>query len=332
MSALNVTMINTFSAVKSGRSGDCSKDCALTINTHDYDVYLRWKKNKYGGIIHLNYTAKQPNEAIFANKTYKGIGTVSIDFLNHAGFTVDNIEPDAVVHMEFMRGGTNNSEIIHILVPFVAVGEQGSFPITAGTELLHTITSQLKSYQPYEGDPSTQIHDINVGDFIPTDAEYYYAISKHGDKYIILRSIQGIHTEDKNVLFDDLFKIGPSPKWSKHGGSQLDITKYYTGTQKIKMSNVYKGTHEGFTGMSTYPINTSIQEGFSSKDTDEIYIDCRPVGVDEETKPVAVKHERKSMLSSKDKQMLMTLLLIIAGTIIFSGLIYLIYKGVSAAG
>ena len=329
-------MENTFSAVKSGRSGECSKDCALTINTNAYDVSLRWKKNKYGGIIHLNYTPTQPNEVIFADKKYTGTGTVTIDFLNHAGFTVDNIEPDAVVHMEFMRGGTDNAEIIHILVPFVAVGDQGSFPITDGSELVNSITNQLKSYQPHEGDPSTQMTDLNMRDFIPTDAEYYYAVSRHGDKYIILRTVQGINTEDKNILFDDLFKIGTSPKWSNHGGSELDIVKYYSGSQKIKLSDVYKGgTSEGFTGMTAmmntinpYPINTSnFQEGFSSKeDPNDIYIDCRPVGADEETKPVTVKHERGSMLSSKDKQMLVSLLIILTSTIIFSGLIYLIFK------
>lgn len=326
-------MRNTFSAVKSGRSGDCSKECSLTVKTRDYDVSLRWRKNKYGGIIHLNYTSTQPNEVIFAGNAYKGTGTVSIDFLNHAGFTVDNIEPDAVVHMEFLRGGTDTAEVIHILVPFVAVGEQGSFPITDGSELIHTIANQLKTYQPFEGDPSTQLSDINIQEFIPTDAEYYYAISGHGDKYIILRTVQGIRTEDKNVLFDDLFKIGTSPKWSKTGGSDLDITKYYSSSQKIKMSNVYKGTHEGFTGMSEYPMNTSIiQEGFTSSDTDEIYIDCRPVGVDEETKPVSVKHEKKSAFSAKDKQTLITILLIMIATVIFSGLIYIIFKGVNVVG
>lgn len=335
MSALNVTMENTFSAVKSGRSGECGKECALTINTHAYDVSLRWRKNKYGGLIHLNYTPTQPNEVIFADKTYKGIGTCSIDFLNHAGFTVNNIEPDAVVHMEFMRDGTNNAEILHILVPFVVTGDQGSFPITGGSELIHTITNQLKSYQPYSGDPSTQITDLNMRDFFPVDAEYYYAVSHDGDKYIILSTIQGIKTEDKNTLFDDLFNIGTSPKWSSRGGSDLDIAKYYSGSQKIKLSNVYKGgSREGFTGMTIknammntmYPINTSIYEGFSSKDSDDIYIDCRPVGVDEETKPVTVKHERGSMFSSKDKQILISLLLGMVATIIFSILIYAIFK------
>ena len=326
-------MENTFSAVKSGRSGECSKECALTVKTHDYDVSLRWRKNKYGGLIHLNYNPSQSNEVIFAGKAYKGTGTVSIDFLNHAGFTVDNIEPDAVVHMEFIRDGNNNAEIIHILIPFVVVGDQGSFPMTDGSELIHTITNQLKSYQPYSGDPSTQITDLNMRDFFPVDAEYYYAVSHDGDKYIILSTVQGIHTEDKNILFNDLFNIGTSPKWSKTGGSRLDIAKYYIGSQKIKMSNVYKGTQEGFTGMIEYPMNTSIiQEGFSSKDTDEIYIDCRPVGVDEEKKPVTVNHEKKSMFSSKDGQILITLLIIMIATVIFSGLIYGIFKGVNVVG
>jgi hypothetical protein len=331
-------MDNTFSAVKTGRSGGCDKECALTMNTNAYDVSIRWRKNKYGGIINLNYTPTQPNEVIFADKTYKGTGTVSIDFLNHAGFTVDNVEPDAVVHMEFMRDGTKNAEIIHILVPFVVVGEQGSFPITDGSELIHSITNQLKSYQPYAGDPSTQLTDLNMREFIPANAEYYYAISHDGNKYIILRTIQGIKSEDKRILFDELFNIGTSPKWSNKGGTNLDIAKYYSGSQKIKLSDVYKGgSQEGFTGMTAmtamtammntlYPINTSTQEGFSSKDTDDIYIDCRPVGVDEETKPVTVKHERGSMFSSKDKQMLVSLLVAVVAAIIFSGLIYAIFK------
>jgi hypothetical protein len=323
-------MKDTFSAVKSGRSGDCSKECGLSIKTHAYDVSLRWHKNKYGGIIQMNYTPTQPNEVTFAGKAYKGTGTATIDFLNHAGITVDNVEPDAVVHMEFMRGGTDNSEIIHILAPFVAVGDQGSFPITDGSELIHSITNQLKTYQPYAGDPSTQLTDLNVREFIPDDAEYYYAVSHSGDKYIILRKIQGLKTDDKNTLFDDLFKIGSSPKWATHGGTNLNIAKYYTSSQKIKVSKVYKGgSHEGFTGMNIMmtPLNTSIYEGFaSSKDDGEVYIDCRPVGVDEETKPVTVKHERSGMLSSKDKDRLVTLLLMMFGVILFSIFIYGIFK------
>ena len=324
-------MKDTFSAVKSGRSGECSKECQIAINTHAYDVSLRWSKNKYGGIIQMNYSPSHPNELTFAGKAYKGVGTATIDFLNHSGFSVDNIEPDAVVHIEFIRDGTNNAEIIHILVPFVGVGDQGSFPITDGSELIHSITNQLKTYQPYAGDPSTQLTDIDVRDFIPVDAEYYYAVSHTGDKYIILRTIQAIKSEDKDILFNDLFKIGSSPKWPISGGTKLDIAKYYTSSSKIKLSNVYKGgTHEGFTGMTSMltPMNTSaIYEGFSSsKDTDEIYIDCRPVGVDEETKPVTVRHERGSMFSSADKHRLVTILVMLVGTIIFSALIYGIFK------
>jgi hypothetical protein len=277
----------------------------------------------------MNYTPTQPNEVTFAGKAYKGTGMATIDFLNHAGFTVDNVEPDAVVHMEFMRGGTENAEIIHILVPFVAVGDQGSFPITDGSDLIHSITAQLKTYQPYAGDPSTQVTDMNVRKFIPDDAEYYYAVSHSGDKYIILRTIQGIKTEDKNTLFDDLFKIGSTPKWANHGGIDMDIVKYYTSSQKIKVSKVYTGgSHEGFTGMTDRPLNTSsLYEGFaSSKEDDDIYIDCRPVGVDEETKKVTVKNERGGMFSSKDKEKLVTLMLMMLGVIMFSILIYGIFK------
>ena len=327
-------MKNTFSAVKSGRSGECSKECELAIKTQSYDVSLRWRKNKYGGIIQMNYTPTQPNEVTFAGKAYKSTGVVTIDFMNHAGFTVDNIEPDAVVHMEFMRGGTDNSEIIHILVPFVAVGDQGSFPITNGSELIHSITNRLKTYQPHVGDPSTQVTDMNVREFIPDNAEYYYAVSHSGDKHIILRTIQGLKNEDKNTLFDDLFKIGSSPKWATNGGINLDIAKYYIGSQKIKVSKVYTGgSHEGFTGMTSMPLNTSrLYEGFASSKADgddEIYIDCRPVGVDEEMKKVTVsssKHEKGGMLSSEDKERMISLLLMMVGVIIFSILIYGIFK------
>lgn len=328
--ALNVTMKNTFSAVKSGRAGDCTKECEFAINTYTNDVSLRWRKNKYGGIIQMNYSNPRPNEVTFAGKSYKGIGMTTIDFLNHAGVMIDNVEPDAVVHMEFMRGPTDNAEIIHILIPFVAVGDQGSFPITVGSELIHSITNQLKTYQPYTGDSSTQLTDINVSDFIPDDDKYYYAISHRGDKYIILRAVQGLKTEDKNTLFDDLFNIGSSPMWSTRGGTDLDIAKYYTSDQKIKISKVHKGgEQEGFTGMHlmTTPLNTSIYEGFtSSKGDDEIYIDCRPVGVDEETKPVTVKHEKSGMFNTKDGEILISLLLMMVGVVVFSIIIYGLFK------
>jgi hypothetical protein len=323
-------MKNTFSAVKSGRAGDCSKECELAIKTHPDDVSLRWRKNKYGGIIHMNYSPTHPDEVTFAGKAYKGVGTVTIDFLNHAGLTVDNVDPDAVVHMEFIRGGSDNAEIIHILAPFVAVGDQGSFPITDGSELIHKVTTQLKTYQPSEDDSSTQLTDINVSDFIPSDDDYYYAVSNSGDKYIILRKIQGIKSEDKNTLFEDLFKIGSSPKWASHGGTNLDIAKYYTSAQKINISNVHRHeTHEGFTGMNIMmtPLNTSIYEGFaSSKGDDEVYIDCRPVGVDEETKPVTVKHERRGMFDTENGEMLRSLLVVMLGAVLFCAILFGIFK------
>lgn len=332
--ALNVTMNGTFSAVKTGRSGTCNKDCSLNINTHAYDVSLRWNKNKYGGVIRLNYNPTQP-EITFSNKTYTSTGTVSIDFLNHAGFMVDNIEPDAVVHMVFMNGGTNNAEIVHILVPFALTSDQGSYELTSGSDLINTIANHLKSYQPAENDPSTQLTDINIREFIPKDADYYYAKSHTGDKYIIVRKIQGLRTADKEIFFEDLFQIGVNPKWSSRPGTKLNIDKYYTSDQKINVSTVYKGeSHEGFTGMNILPMNTSrLYEGFtSSKESDDIYIDCKPVGVDEETKPVTVRHERSGMLNSKDKEMLVTLLLMIFGILLFCGMIYGIYELLKTQG
>jgi len=326
-------MKNTFRAVKTDRSGDCSKECSLDIKTHVCDVSLRWRKNKYGGIIRLNYNPPQPNEVTFAGNVFKGTGTTTIDFLNHSGFTIDSVEPDAVVHMKFMRGSTNDAEIIHILIPFVATGEQGGFPITDGSELFHSITNQLKTYQPDAGDPSTQLTEIDVHTFIPDKPDYYYAESHSGDKYIILRKIQGIKADDKNTLFSDLFDIGKFPKWPTPGGTNMDIAKYYMSTKNINVSKVYKGSsQEGFTGMHTMmPLNTStIYEGFESANgDDEVYIDCRPVGVDEETKPVTVKntqHEGGSLVNSKDKERLISLLIMIFGVIVFSVLLYGISK------
>jgi len=281
-------------------------------------------------MIKMNYNSAHPNEVTFAGKAYKGTGVVTIDFLNHAGLTVDNVEPDAVVHMEFMRGPTNNNELIHILVPFAVVGDQGSFPITDGSELIHKVTTQLKTYQPSEGDSSTQLTDINVSDFIPSDDYYYYAVSHSGDKYMILRKIQGLNAEDKNTLFEDLFKIGSSPKWASNGGTNLDIAKYYTSAQKINISNVHRHeTHEGFTGMNIMmtPLNTSIYEGFaSSKGDDEVYIDCRPVGVDEETKQVTVKHERRGMFDTENGEMLRSLLVVMLGAVLFCAILFGIFK------
>jgi len=295
---------------------------------------LRWRKNDYGGIIHINYTPTHANEVTFAGKTYTGTGTVAIDFLNHSGFTVDNVEPDAVVHLVFMRGSTNDAENVHILVPFVAVGDQGSFPITSGSDLIHSIVGNLKTYQPHENDPSTQLTDVNVREFIPDDADYYYAASHHGDKYIILRKIQGLKTDDKSTLFDDLFKIGSSPKWASRGGTNLDIVKYYASDQFIKISKkIYKGgTQEGFTGMNSVTRLKSCgstREGFeTTNSTDDIYIDCQPVGVDEETKPVTVKHEKKGGMGEREREMLINLLMMMAATAVLSLLIYLMYKAI----
>lgn len=337
---------NTFSAVKSGRAGECAKNCALTIQSRTYDVSLRWRKNEYGGIIQMNYTTNHNNEFTFAGKAYKGTGTVIIDFLNHAGVKINNIEPEAVVHIEFMD---TNSDIVRVLVPFVVADNQGSFPITKGSDLIHAIVDQLKTYQPSEGDPSTQLSNVNVNDFIPEEANYYYAVSNNGDKYVILQKIQAFKTEDKNTMFNDLFKLGDSYKYASRGGTNLDISKYYTSDQFIKISDVYRDdSKEGFTGMGKSgntqrlmpPPAQSLaqakshqtQEGFTSgeKDSGEIYIDCRPVGADETKTPV--KHEKTGMISKKEEETMIMIIGLLVGIIMFSLILYGLNWGISKFG
>lgn len=311
-------MSKTFNAIKSNRNGKCGNICGLSVNSRPYDLSVSWRKNNHGGIIQLNYVKYNyfgKKDFTFNQDKYGSSGTIIIDFLNNTGLSIDNIKPDAIVHIEIMR---SDNDTITLLIPFAVASKQGSFPVTKGSELIHKITNELHTYQPSPDDPSTKMGNVNINNFFPEDSDYYYALSNTNKKYIILRKFQALKKEDEDILFNGLFKLDTDDENREmSAGTALNIQKYYISTQNIKISGEYRNnSQEGFIGGMT-------REGF---DNSEIYIDCRPVGADEETEEVDMKYEDKG-LSPELKKYLLIMVAMIVGCIIFVLIIYLMNLG-----
>ena len=328
---------NRINISKNNYKDKCGKSCSLSIYPYERDITLRWRKNKdgYGGRIQINYKKnKTIKEYVFNDKRYYGTGVAFIDFMNYTGLTINNTIPDAIVTLLLVN--QEDEHKLSILIPFIEAGDKGSFSITKGTDLLHNIIDQLNTYQSKEGDPSTQLNNITLSHFVPeSDATYYYAKGENKGDYIILQTFQAFKTSDREKLFDKLFNM-TTPYNAPHSGViNMGIKEYYMGSEFIKISNIHK---EGFTGMSkrvtTFmdPPQPSFAkepeiEGFT--DGSDIYIDCRPVGADEETEPVTVKHERTGLLNDKEKSYIYMFLLILMGCIIFVVILYLINWGLT---
>lgn len=266
---------------KSG--GKLCTDCKLHViksSQKSKTVSVRWTKTEKGGEFRLNVIGLADNEAtniIFNDKTkFIMEGPVRLSFYKNIDLVIDSQVPDCVASLKFKDNKTGQTLMCYI--PFIS-GEK----ITPGTEIIHRIIEEVIKYQSSEDDPASQMVNMNMLDLFPDKGEYYqgYSVadgaivdknSERQDVIIVINTFQAILGEDMKSL-EKLFDINATdiPTIIRLPGKKINISTYN------KSSNP---TTEGLTNMS------------SNTGSDEIYIDCHPVGVDDDTEQVTVKYDK----------------------------------------
>jgi hypothetical protein len=189
-------------------------------------------------------------------------------------------------------------------IPF-STGEK----ITPGTKLINKIIDNIVSLQPNEDDEPTRLDNIRMLDLFPDKGTYYDSMSKKGDDhFIIIDTFQAIGTDDMEKI-DKLFEVDRDDVKDiiREPGIKLNFSSYYKSDNPIV---------EGLTNMK----NTASR--------DEIYIDCHPVGADEETEQVTEKYDkgRAKKIQRQIVFFLLMMIIVIAVIALLYGINYLIKK------
>lgn len=276
--------------------GKLCKECKLHVvksSQKSKTVAVRWTKTDKGGEIRLNVVGLADNEStnIVLNDKSEFVmdGPTKLSFYKNIDLVVDAQVPDCVAILKFKDNKHGRTLVCYI--PFIT-GEK----ITAGSDTIHRIVKEVVTYQANEGDPASQLKDMNVLDLFPDKGGYYegYAStgapnknSKTSDVIIVINTFQAILTDDMKLL-EKLFDIDTAdiPTIRRLPGKKINISSYNRSDNPIT---------EGLTNMS------------SNTGPDDIYIDCHPVGVDEETEQVTVKYD-KSDGSQTQSQLLYIIL------------------------
>lgn len=290
--------------------GNPCKDCELNIVKSSQKLksaVIRWKSTDKGGVIKINVLGNTENSDTNLTfiKDYVMIDQTRLYFYNSIDAVIDSKTPDCMAVMKFQSKDMNTTLTCYI--PFLT-GEK----ITQGTELLHKIFENVIAYQSNENDEPTELKDINVLSLFPEKGKYYMAENKEKNKhevFIIFNTFQAILTEDMQNL-GKLFGIPEDDVKSvlRQPGKKINISSYYIASKPIT---------ESFTTMSS-----------SNTGNDEIYIDCHPVGVDDEDEQVTVKYD-KGAAEKRDSEILFILLMflfVIFVMLILYGTNYVIHK------
>jgi hypothetical protein len=270
MSTLTLTPTPT-QVSKSSSNGECGKQCALKVYTRNKDtkhtVSLRWKKTNKGGEININpinYNKTDEKALTFGPSDYVFSKPISLSFYKHIDLVINSKTPDCIATMHF-ESKTGKEELT-VVIPFLT-GDR----VTRGTVILETIVDSIVNYQPNENDDPTHLDSTSLTHLFPEDGTYYEAPAKNEDnsRYVIVDTFQAIKASDMEKL-QKLFDVKQESIADilRIQGKKLNFFSYYRSKEPI-------------------------QEGMTSS-SDDIYIDCSPVGADEDsedTKEVTMKYD-----------------------------------------
>jgi hypothetical protein len=265
--------------------GKCGEKCELIVHKSHYDskhnISIRWKKTNKGGEINinpLNYDREKGKVITFGGDVYVYSKPIKFTFYKKIDLVINSKTPDCIASIYFET--KNKKKDLTVIIPFLT-GDK----ITKGTEILEEIIDSIVQYQPNENDDPSHLNSMSLMELFPKKGTYYEAPEKSsGDKYIIIDSFQAIKGSDMeklNKLFDldkqeiaDILRIP---------GIKLNFFSYYRSKNPIQEGMTNRGNSSN---IDTRPTPSS-----NSASGDDIYIDCRPVGVDEETEDVTVKYD-----------------------------------------
>ena len=301
------------SVSKLDAKGKCNDKCSLIVHKKSPDtrktVSLRWKKTDKAGEITVNivaYDKENVKSITYGNKEFVFDKPTKLSFYKNIDLTINGQTPDCIASVFFVEQGEKRNKKINILIPF-STGEK----ITPGTKLINKIIDTIISLQPNEEDEPTRLDNIQMLDLFPDKGTYYDSmLKKEETNFIIIDTFQAIQTEDMeriNKLFeverDDVKDIIRVP------GIKLNFSSYYKSKNPIV---------EGLANMNNKKLNN-----------DEIYIDCHPVGEDNETEEVTEKKYDIGDASKAQNQIIFFLLMmsvVIVVMMLLYGINYMIQK------
>jgi hypothetical protein len=293
---------------KTEAKGKCGKKCELTIhksrNEQKHDFSIRWKKNDKGGAITLNplnYDKSSEKILTLGIVAYTYSTPTRISFYKDIDLVINSKTPDCIVsiHLESKR---RKHDDLTVIIPF-ATGEV----ITPGSEMLSEIVDNIVNYQPNEDDEPTHMKGYSLLSLFPDKGSYYEADDKSDkgkDKYIIIDTFQAIKTGDMQKL-QQLFELNNEEVTEiiRSPGKKLNFFSYYRSEKNIQEGMVNRKRSRG-------------------SGNDEIYIDCRPVGVDEETEQVTMSYDQKE--AKRVSEIFITIFIVVALIIGVLSLLFLL--------
>lgn len=305
----------TTSVSKLDAEGECKDRCSLTVHkkspTAQKSVSLRWKKTDKGGEITVNiidYEGDNAKSITSGGKQFIFDDATKFSFYKNIDLVINGQTPDCIASLFFVEK-KERSKKIEVIIPF-STGEK----ITPGTNLLNKIIDTIVSFQSSEDDEPSRLENIRMLDLFPDKGTYYDTMSSKGkDHFIIIDTFQAIQTDDMERI-EKLFEVDSDNVKSiiRKPGIKLNFSSYYKSEKSIV---------EGLKNM-----NSSGKKKASARD--EIYIDCHPVGVDDETKEVTEQYDKGKAKKTQTQLIyfLVMMITVIAVMALLYGINYLIKK------
>lgn len=301
----------TTSVSKLDAKGKCKDKCSLTVHKKSPNtqktVSIRWKKTDKAGQINVNivsYDEENAKAITYGGDVFVFNKPTKFSFYKNVDITINGQTPDCIASLFFIEKGNKRTKQLEVIIPF-STGEK----ITPGTKLINKIIDNIVSLQPNEDDDPTRLDNIRMLDLFPDKGTYYDSMSKKGDDhFIIIDTFQAINTDDMEKI-DKLFEVDRDDVKDiiREPGIKLNFSSYYKSENPIV---------EGLANMK------------NKASRDEIYIDCHPVGVDDETQQVTEQYDKGKANKTQTQLIffLMLLITVIAVMALLYGINYLIKK------
>ena len=301
----------TTSVTNLDAKGKCKDKCSLTVHKKSPNtqktISIRWKKTDKAGQINVNlvdYDEENAKSITYGEDVFVFNKPTKFSFYKNIDLTINGQTPDCIASLFFAEKGKKRTKNLEVIIPF-STGEK----ITPGTKLINKIIDNIVSLQPNEDDEPTRLDNIRMLDLFPDKGTYYDSMSKKGDDhFILIDTFQAIQTDDMEKI-DKLFEVDRDDVKDiiREPGIKLNFSSYYKSENPIV---------EGLANMK------------NKASRDEIYIDCHPVGADDETQQVTEQYDKGKANKTQTQLIffLMLLITVIAVMALLYGINYLIKK------
>lgn len=228
---------------------------------------------------------KKVKEFQYNDVDYSFSEPIKFTFMKEIEMEIAGKIPDCLVVMTLegiKKKEDDKSKYLKIYVPFF-----NKEKLTPASDFLVDMITQCNEAKATETkdkivlddkDDNGKITSKSIKSLVPEKGDFYQSYDdKTNTNILIVKTLQAIPSSLMGKVYS-LFDVAPElvEDITKKKGKTLNISEYYTNKTKVV---------EGMFGGGRRSV---LQEGMATKDS-EIYIDCRPVGKDDEEKQVTVK-------------------------------------------